>query len=94
MRYHIQCGFLWTALHFLAGIFGLFVLGYGLYAWAGYGFSIGPDHHLRPDAPDPSIGARYFFLAGLTLSAYCAFAVYNCVTRSDNDTDDDGTQDI
>src|SRR5437762_277329 len=44
MGYHIQCGFIWTALHFLGGIFGLFVLGYGLYTWAGYGFSIGPDH--------------------------------------------------
>jgi hypothetical protein len=74
MQYRIQHGFLWTALHALGCLFGFFVLGYALYTWAGYGFSLGPNHHVHPDAPDPSLGARYFLLAGLTLAAYCAFA--------------------
>ena len=92
MQYRIQHGFLWTALHALGCLFGFFVLGYALYTWAGYGFSLGPNHHVHPDAPDPSLGARYFLLAGLTLAAYCAFALYNSVIRSDtgeSHTDDD-----
>jgi hypothetical protein len=65
--------------------------------WAGYGFTLGPNHHVYPGVPDPSFGARYFFLGGLTLLAYCAFALYltsGSSPKSDSNAPDDGSPDI
>ena len=97
MELRIRGNFLWMALHIFGCVIGLLVLGYAVFVWADYGFTFGPDHRLHPGAPDPSIGARYFFLGGLILSAYCAFAVYLATgssQKSDTDTDDDSGRSI
>jgi hypothetical protein len=97
MQLRIHSRFVWIALHVFGGILGLLILGYAIFTWAGYGFTLGPDQRLHPDAPDPSAGARYLFLAGLTLSAYCAFGLYltsGSSLRSDRDADNHGSQGI
>jgi hypothetical protein len=76
MQLRIYSRLVWVALHVFGCVLGLLVLGYAIFTWAGYGLSLGPDQRLHPGAPDPSVGARYLFLAGLTLSAYCAFGLY------------------
>jgi hypothetical protein len=89
MQLRIRSNLVWTVLHVLGCVIGLLVLGYTVFVWAGYGFTLGPNHRVHPGAPDPSIGARYLFLGGLTLSAYCAFALYltsGSSQRSDSDT--------
>src|SRR5260370_5916780 len=85
-RWHRFC------VHVFGCVIGVLVLGYAIFVWAGYGFTLGPDHRLHPGASDPSIGARYFFLGGFTLSAYCAFALY-ITTGSSHKTDSDYTDD-
>jgi len=92
MELRIRSSFLWVALHAFGCGVGMLVLGYAVFAWAGYGFTLGPDHRLHPGAPDPSIGARYFFLGGLILSASCAFALY-LTTGSSQKPDEDATDD-
>jgi len=97
MQWIIRNRAIWIALHVFGCVIGALILGYAIFEWAGYGFTLGPDHHLHPGAPDPSIGARYFFLGGLTLCAYCAFALYlasGSPDISNSNTDDDATSSI
>jgi hypothetical protein len=96
MPLRVHSAFVWTALHVVGCLIGVLVLVYGIVTWAGYGFTLGPGR-FHPGAPDPSGGARYFVLAGLALTAYCAFAVYlgtSSSRRPDNDTTDDKTSGI
>jgi|ERR1043166_8923077 hypothetical protein len=91
MQLRIRSSFVWAVLHIFGFVIGLLVLGYAIFSWAGYGFTFGPDQHLHPGAPDPSAGDRYLVLAGFTLTAYCAFAVYifDWPSRDSNTQSDD-----
>jgi len=93
MPIRVRNVFIWTVVHAVGCAIGLLGLAYGVVTWAGYGFALGPGR-LHPGAPDPSGGARYFFLAGLTISAYCAFALYigsGPSRRAESEASDDGT---
>jgi len=92
MALRIRSNVPWVALHVFGCVIGVLVLGYAIFVWAGYGFTLGPDHRLHPGAPDLSIGARYVFLGGFALSAYCAFALY-ITTGSSQKSDGDFTDD-
>jgi hypothetical protein len=92
MELRIRGNFRWVVLHVFGCVIALLILGYAVFVWAGYGFTLGPDQRLHPGAPDPSAGARYFFLGGLTVSAYCAFALY-LTTGSSQKSDSDATDD-
>ena len=97
MQLRIHSRLVWVALHVFGCVLGLLVLGYAIFNWAGYGFTLGPDQRLHPGAPDPSVGARYLFLADLTLSAYCTFGIYltsGSSRGSDDDADNRSSQGI
>ena len=95
MQLRIYSRLVWVGLHVFGCVLGLLVLGYAIFTRAGYGFTPAPAQRLHPGAPDPSVGARYLFLAGLTLSAYFAFGLYltsDSSRRSDGDADNHGSQ--
>lgn len=83
-RRNLSC----LVLYLLGLLAGLGVLGYAIYSWAKYGFTMGP---IFRDAPDPSAPARFLVLAGLTLTAYAAFGLWilrgrsKCVERRARD---------
>jgi hypothetical protein len=64
MQLRIYSRPVWVALHFFGCVLGLLVLGYAIFTWAGYGFTLGPDQRLHPGGLiQVSALATFFLLA-------------------------------
>jgi hypothetical protein len=88
MHFRSDRSLAWVILHISGLVFGVVLLGYSIYMWSGYHFSLGPNVRVYPGAPDPSSGARWLFVSGLILSGYFGSALY-ASTLPPPDSDDD-----
>ena len=73
---------------------GIGILIFAIYLWSGFGFSLGPDHHLHPGAPDPSAHARWLVLVGLGISGYFGFSLASTFVYTDSKDEGNVTQNI
>ena len=62
---------------------GFGILAFAIYLWFGFGFDLGPNHHLYPDAPDASGHARWFVFVGLAISGYFGFSLASTFVQTD-----------
>ena len=73
---------------------GIGILVFAIYQWSGFGFSLGPNHHLHPGAPDPGAYARWLVLGGLGISGYFGFSLASTFVYTDSKDTRDSTQNI
>jgi hypothetical protein len=73
---------------------GIGILIFAVYLWSGFGFDLGPNHHLHPGAPDASGHARWLFLVGLAISGYFGFSLASTFVHTEAKEESDGTSNI